>query len=108
MKGAGKVKPNQEVNLKFDNYPYQEFGMISTHILSVSMISSEKSYMVEVTLPDTLLTNYGFALPFSQKMTGNAEIITDDLPLIARLVNPLKALFKNHWGGNRFEKMKNL
>ena len=29
---SGKVKAGQKVNLKFNNYPYQEFGMINTSI----------------------------------------------------------------------------
>jgi hypothetical protein len=54
--------------------------------------------VVEVNLADTLITNYGYILPFSQKMGGTAEIITEDLPLIVRLFNPLKAILKKHLG----------
>ena len=98
VKGAGKVKPQQEVNLKFDNFPYQEFGMVTAFVSSISMVPADQNYVVEVNLPDTLITNYGYLLPFSQKMLGTAEIITEDLPLIARLFNPLKAILKKHWG----------
>lgn len=105
VKGAGKVKKEQEVNLKFDNYPYQEFGMVTAWVSSISMVPTEQVYMVEVSLPDTLITNYGYLLPFSQKMLGTAEIITEDLPLIVRLFNPLKAILKKHVGGSKLQKV---
>jgi HlyD family secretion protein len=101
VKGAGKVKPQQEVNLKFDNFPYQEFGMVTAFVSSISIVPAGQKYVVEVNLPDTLITNYGYLLPFSQKMLGTAEIITEDLPLIARLFNPLKAILKKHWGSQK-------
>jgi len=104
-KGAGKVKPNQEVNLKFENFPSQEFGMITAHVSSISMVPTEQSYIVEVQLPDTLISNYGYLLPFTQKMQGTAEIITEDLPLIMRLFNPLKSIMKEHWSNEPIRKI---
>jgi len=95
--GAGKVKIGQSVNLKFSNFPYLEFGMVQAKVTSISMVPLDEEYILELNLPDTLVSNYGTALPFTQKMTGTAEIITEDLPLIARLFNPLKAIFKKHW-----------
>ncbi len=100
VKGAGKVKIGQQVNIKFHNYPYQEFGMITASVSSISLVPSQQSYVVEIILPDTLITNYGYVLPFSQKMLGTAEIITEDLPLIVRLFNPLKAILKKHLGSS--------
>lgn len=95
--GAGKVKIGQTVNLKFNNFPYQEFGMVQAKVTSMSMVPLNNEYVLELNLPDTLVTNYGTILPFTQKMPGTAEIITEDLPLIARLFNPLKAVFQKHW-----------
>lgn len=95
--GAGKVKIGQRVNLKFNNFPYQEFGMVQAQVTSMSMVPLDEEYILQLNIADTLMTNYGNVLPFSQKMPGTAEIITEDLPLIARLFNPLKAVFKKHW-----------
>lgn len=94
--GVGKIRPNHNVNLKFNNYPYQEFGMIRAKVKDISLIPIEGEYFIELDLPDTLITNYGFTIPFSQKMPGVAEIITEDLPLIARLFNPIKDILKSH------------
>jgi HlyD family secretion protein len=96
VKGAGKVQRGQRVNIKFDNYPYQEFGMLTAQVSTLSLVPSQQNYVVEILLPDSLITNYGYLLPFSQKLQGVAEIITEDLPLIVRLFNPLKAILKKH------------
>ncbi len=88
--GVGKIKPNQNVNLKLDNYPFKEFGMIRAKVKSISLLPVNGEYFIDLDLPDLLVTNYGIKIPFSQKMPGVAEIITEDLPLIVRLVNPMK------------------
>ena len=50
--------------------------------------------MLEVEFPEKLLTNYGKELTFSQEMTGSAEIITEDLRLLDKFLNPIKAVIK--------------
>jgi HlyD family secretion protein len=95
-RGAGKVKHGQSVNIKFNNYPYMEFGMVKGRIDKISLVPSDEDYyLVEVSFPEGLITNYGIALEFSQKMLGQAEIITDDIPLLVRIMQPLKSLLKN-------------
>jgi HlyD family secretion protein len=50
--------------------------------------------MVEVEFPENLTTNYGKTLDFSQEMSGTAEIITEDVRLIERFFNPVRALVR--------------
>ena len=50
--------------------------------------------MLEVEFPENLKTNYGKELTFSQEMTGSAEVITEDLRLLDRFLNPIKAVIK--------------
>ncbi|HBL73654.1 MAG: hypothetical protein A2W90_18520 [Bacteroidetes bacterium GWF2_42_66] len=92
--GAGKVKVGQKVNIKFDNYPYMEYGMIQGQVKSVSLVPSDESYIAEISIPQDLKTNYNISLNFSQELQGTAEIITDELRLLQRIFNPIKALFK--------------
>jgi HlyD family secretion protein len=95
-RGAGKVRSGQTVNIRFNNYPYMEFGMVKGCIDNMSLVPSDKDfYLVEVSFPEGLITNYGIRLDFSQKMLGQAEIITDDIPLLVRIIQPLKSLLKN-------------
>ena len=97
--GAGKVKEGQSVNVKFDNYPYMEFGMVRVQIKNISLVpvtieNNKKAYMLEVGFPTALDTNYGKTLEFSQEMTGTAEIITEDFRLLDRFLNPIRAVIK--------------
>jgi len=97
--GAGKVKEGQAVNVKFDNYPHMEFGMVRVIIKNISLVpvtvgDNQKAYMLEVDFPASLVTNYGKELTFSQEMTGSAEIITEDLRLLDKFLNPIRAVIK--------------
>ena len=97
--GAGKVKEGQMVNVKFDNFPHMEFGMVRVQIKNISLVpvtveNNQKAYLLEVDFPEKLKTNYGKELTFSQEMTGSAEIITEDLRLLDKFLNPIKAVIK--------------
>ena len=99
LQGAGKVKEGQTVNVKFDSYPYMEYGMVKVTIRNISLVpvqvkEGEKAYMLEVEFPEKLTTTYHKELTFSQEMTGTAEIITDDLRLLDKFINPIKAVIK--------------
>ena len=95
MQGSGKVKTGQKVNIKFYNFPYMEYGMVIGKVKSISLISSESNYIVEIDFPNGLKTNYGKVLLFSQEMKGSAEIITKDIRLLERFFNPIRSLI-NH------------
>jgi len=98
--GVGKVKIGQTVNIKFDNFPHMEFGLIKGKVKSISLVPviTEKGaiYTAEIEIPDKLISNYGKELKFSQEMSGTAEIITDDIRLLERLLSPLKSLWKKN------------
>jgi multidrug efflux pump subunit AcrA (membrane-fusion protein) len=96
--GAGKVKTGQRINIKLDNYPYMEYGILEGNIVNISMVpvTAEQGsyYTAEVELSNDLITNYKKQLPFNQEMQGNAEIITKDRRLIERLIEPLVSIFR--------------
>jgi len=76
-----------------------EFGMVRVQIKNISLVpvsveNNQKAYMLKVVFPDKLKTNYGKALTFSQEMTGSTEIITDDLRLLDKFLNPIRAVIK--------------
>ena len=96
LTGSGKVEVGQKVNIKLDNYPYLEYGLIESTIDHISIVPVTKAegayYTAELTLNKGLVTNYNKELPFTQESQGTAEIIAKDRRLIERLINPLKAL----------------
>ncbi|MBR5911496.1 MAG: HlyD family efflux transporter periplasmic adaptor subunit [Bacteroidales bacterium] len=97
QRGAGKVKQGQKVNIKLDDYPYMEFGFVQVTLSGISMLPYNDAdlgnvYILEVQLPDSLVTQYGTHIPYRPEMTGTAEIITDDMSVLDRLINPIKAV----------------
>ena len=97
--GSGKVKPGQDVNIKFDNYPYLEYGLVKGKVKTISQVPEGDYYIVEVSLTNGLVTFYGKKLEFTQEMPGQAEIITEKLSLLRRIMNPLKYLIEKNLKG---------
>jgi multidrug resistance efflux pump len=94
LRGSGKVKVGQRVNIKFTNFPHMDYGIVTGIIKSKSLVASDNFYSLEVDLPDGLLTSYGKELEFSQEMQGTAEIITEDIRLLERIFKPIKSILK--------------
>jgi HlyD family secretion protein len=92
MNRSGKVKPGQDVHIKLSGYPYLEFGMVRGVVKSKSLVPSADSYIIEISLPQGLTTLYGKNLDFTQNMQGTAEIITEDLRLLEKILNPVRHL----------------
>ena len=92
---SGKLKQDQKVLIKIENYPYQEWGKLRGRISSISSIPNEDTmqYTAIVEL-DSLVTTYNRTLDFKQKMKGEAEIIVDEISLFERLLYPVKEIFK--------------
>lgn len=96
MRRAGKVAEGQEVNIKLDGYPYMEYGILKGSVSRLSAAPENEKYMLEVGLPEGLKTFYNRELPLMQEMKGTAEIITEDLRFLERLIYPIRfALEKN-------------
>lgn len=91
----GKVKPGQEVLLKFPGYPYQEFGSVKGKIVSIKHIPSDSGYLSKVELPKGLLTNYKKRLVFVEGLMATAEIITDNRRLSDRFFKGLKDIISH-------------
>jgi multidrug efflux pump subunit AcrA (membrane-fusion protein) len=85
----GKVKPGQEVLLKFPSYPSQEFGSVKGHIEYIKNISSDSGYLSKVLLPEGLMTNYKKQILFTEGLIATAEIITEKRRLSDRLFKGL-------------------
>ena len=96
MQRSGKVITGQNVNIKFTGYPYLEYGMVRGIIKTKSLVPSGDSYIIEIELPNGLTTLYGKKLDFSQNMLGTAEIITDDIRLLQKILNPFRYLISRN------------
>lgn len=92
MQRSGKVKPGQDVNIKLSSYPYLEYGMLKGKIKTKSLVPAGDTYVIEIDLPSGLTTLYNRKLDFNQNMQGTAEIITENIRLLQKIVNPFRYL----------------
>jgi HlyD family secretion protein len=90
MERSGKVKTGQVVNIKLSGYPYLESGMVRGIVKTKSLVPTGDSYVIEIELPQGLTTLYGKKLDFTQNMQGTAEIITENVRLLQKIVNPFR------------------
>jgi len=96
--GAGKVSIGQEVIVKLEDYPYMEYGSIAGKVKNVSLTTksthtengSLQHYLVVISFPKSLRTNYGTELGFRYEIKGTAEIITKNRRLLERFFDNLK------------------
>ncbi|MQY79092.1 MAG: HlyD family efflux transporter periplasmic adaptor subunit [Bacteroidetes bacterium] len=96
LRRSGKVKVGQRVNIKLDNYPHMEFGMVNGIVRNISLVPADNFYTVEVELPDGLTTFYNINLEFDQEMQGMAEIITEERRLLIRIVEPVRYVLERN------------
>ena len=77
------------------NFPDREFGIISGKIENISLTpDKDGNLLIDVSLPNGLDTSYEKKIEFQQEMTGTADIITEDLRLIERLLYQFRDIFK--------------
>jgi multidrug efflux pump subunit AcrA (membrane-fusion protein) len=93
---SGKVSAGMSVNIRLSSFPYLEYGMVRGVVMSRSLVPEGDLYYVEISLPDGLRSLYGKDLPFSQNMQGTAEIMTDDLNIMQKIVDPIRFLITRY------------
>ena len=85
----------QKKNLKLQNYPDYEFGVLKGKVSLISEISNKEGfYTIDVSLPKKLITSHKKEIEFKQEMRATAEIITEDLRLIQRFFYQFNKVLK--------------
>ena len=80
----GKVKKGQQVLLKFEAYPFEQYGAVVGKIDYINTTPSDSGYLAKVVLPDGLLTNYKKPLQYRNGLLAQADIITENMRLLQR------------------------
>ncbi len=92
---SGKIKVGQRVNIRLANYPDREFGVLIGQIKNISLVpDKDGNLLLDVTLPNGLRTSYNKQIVFQQEMKGSAEIVTEDLRLLERILYQFKSIFE--------------
>jgi multidrug efflux pump subunit AcrA (membrane-fusion protein) len=97
--GAGKIRKNQKVIVKLDDFPYREFGTVQGSVKDVATVSKtvvdskfqqSSSYLITVSFPHQITTSFGTLLKLKSGEQGTAEIITAERQLIDRVFKNVK------------------
>lgn len=94
---AGFVKPGMEVQVKLDAYPFQDYGIISGKVLTVSPTTKPDErlgpvYLLEVALNRHSINTKNQTVKFKAGQTATADIIIRRRRIIDILLDPLKKL----------------
>lgn len=91
---SGKIEVGQKVNISLQSYPETEFGILEGNVKNISTLPNKEGfYIIDVSLPQELVTSYGEKLNLKQEMPGTANIITEDMRLIERFFYQLTDVF---------------
>ena len=71
--------------LKFQSYPFQEYGSVVGKVEFISHIPTDSSgYLAKIGLTNGLNTTYKKKVQYRDGLLANAEIITQDMRLLER------------------------
>jgi HlyD family secretion protein len=81
----GKISTGMKVQLRFDAYPYEEFGFLEGTLQYVSKVPSDDGFLATISLNHGLLTNNNRLIPYKNGLKAQALIITKNIRLSDRL-----------------------
>ena len=94
---AGFIDVGMSVQLKFDAYPYQDYGVVSGKVTSVSPDTEQDEqmgdvYQVEIALERNYVTENGEKISFKPGQTANADIIIRRRRIADILLDPIRKM----------------
>lgn len=91
QQNLGKVKVGQAVLIKLDGYPFNEFGLVEGRVAYLSEIPTARNgFFAKVSLPHGLLTTYGKKIVFRNRISAQADILTEDTRLLERILYQIR------------------
>ncbi len=91
QRSLGKIQVGQKVLIKFNSYPFQEFGLVHGKVAFITETPIKDSlFLAKISLPEGLTTNSKKIIPFKNNLSATAEIITQDKSLLERFFEKFK------------------
>lgn len=87
--GAGKILVGQNVEFELSSYPAFEFGKLTGTVKSISLVPGIEGYVVDISLPNNLITSYGYQVIYTPNLKGKAKIITQKKRLLERFLGKI-------------------
>lgn len=105
VKAAGFIEPGQSIEIRYDAFPYQKFGLYDAQVAQVSntvLLPNEVSavpiqfnepvYLVRAVLNRSTVQAYGKTLPLKSGMTLSGDIKLSERSLLEWILEPLMSL----------------
>ncbi|NMH60259.1 HlyD family secretion protein [Alteromonas ponticola] len=105
VRSAGFVKAGQAIDLRYDAFPFQKFGMYSGRVVDIAPAVSlpgelqtvpvpfnEPAYLVNAAVESNVVQAYGVEVPLKVGMTFSAQVEVSERSLIEWLLEPLFSL----------------
>ena len=86
----GKLKTSQQAIIRFDAFPYEEFGQVTGSLAQIKPIPTDSGYLATLTLPQGLTTHLGKSLQYREGLQASIEIITDNRRLMDRFLSGIR------------------
>lgn len=80
----GKARIGERVLLKFQAYPFEQYGSVEGIVSFISPVATDSGYAAKVDLPKGLTTNFGKEIQYRDGLLSSAEIITENMRLLQR------------------------
>lgn len=90
--GYGKIKPGHKARIRLYPYPYQEYGYLLATVKELAPLPNKGQYSVVLQVDQALMSTYRKAFSFKPEMDGEAEIITEDISFLRRIVHKFLGL----------------
>lgn len=96
---AGLVEVGMEVNMKFEAFPFQEYGIVPGTVQSISPDARRHeqlgtAYQVEVELAQSSVQHEGEVVDLRAGQTASAEVVLRKRRIISLLLDPIRKLQK--------------
>lgn len=99
---SGSLRTGLPVKIKFDAYPFQDYGVVSGELIKISPTTIEldtpsgkvAAYNLDITLKQNCITSANKCIPLRPGDTATAEVIVRQRRIIDFLLDPFKQLQK--------------
>jgi HlyD family secretion protein len=81
----GKVDTGLKAQLRFDAYPYMEYGSVHGEVSYISKLAYDSGFLTTIKLDSVLMTDNRKIIPYKNGLQAQAIIITRDMSLLERL-----------------------
>jgi multidrug resistance efflux pump len=96
----GKIEKGTAAILRFDAYPYKEYGIVKTSVAKIALLLERNKegkllYEVHLHLREKIVTTYNHTIPCQPMASISADIITEDKSILERIFSQFLSLVKN-------------